>query len=196
MTHRRGVSDVLEILRGGNARFAAGHSAHPNQSAARRAETLGGQHPIAAVITCSDSRVSPELIFDQGIGDLFVIRTAGVVIDETALASVEYAAQHLHVPLILVMGHERCGAVEAALKNEHPHGHLRVIMEALAPAINQTAGKGGDRNESAVRAHVRLQVAALRASQPLLAPLCESGRLTIAGAYYSLRSGLVEVNLS
>ena len=106
---------ALQRLLDGNARYASGHSAHPHQTVARRVEVAKGQHPIAAIVTCSDSRVAPELYFDQGLGDLFVVRDAGNVINDHVIGSLEYAVEHLHVSVILVIGHEKCGAVSAAV---------------------------------------------------------------------------------
>ncbi|MDD2837205.1 MAG: carbonic anhydrase, partial [Methanothrix sp.] len=104
---------ALQMLMEGNARFVSGNVIHPDQTADRRSELVSGQHPFAIVVGCSDSRVPPEVVFDQGLGDIFVIRTAGQVMDKVTLASIEYAVEHLNVPLILVLGHDSCGAVTA-----------------------------------------------------------------------------------
>ena len=106
---------ALQTLLDGNKRFVAGQARHPNQSSERLAEVTRGQRPIAIVVSCSDSRIPPEIVFDQGLGDIFVVRTAGHVLDDAALASIEYAAEHLHVPLAVALGHQDCGAVKAAV---------------------------------------------------------------------------------
>ncbi|MBP8300902.1 MAG: carbonic anhydrase, partial [Planctomycetes bacterium] len=134
-------TDGIERLLAGNARFVSGHAHGEGRDAARRTEVANGQHPYAIVITCSDSRVSPEIVFDAGIGDLFVIRTAGHVIDDHALGSIEYAAEHLHTKTVLVLGHERCGAVGAAMQGGELPGHIGSLVTAIAPNI-KNANRG------------------------------------------------------
>ncbi len=181
------LSDLLD----GNRRYASGASLHPHQSAYRRAEILGGQQPFAAILTCSDSRVPPEIIFDCGLGDLFVIRVAGNVLDDVVLGSIEYAVEHLGVELVMVLGHSRCGAVTAAAAGGHAHGHIASLTERIRPAIERTVAAGGDVIDAAITANVKLAVAELRASQPTLAHLIAAGKLRIAGARYELETGLV-----
>ena len=126
------ADDALAQLVEGNRRFVSGEVARPHQSAARRAELAKGQAPVAIVLTCSDSRVAPELYFDQGLGDLFVIRNAGNVLDDHVLGSIEYAVEHLHVPLLIVIGHEKCGAVSAAVGGGERRGDREDQGEAEA----------------------------------------------------------------
>ena len=118
----------------------ASQTQHPHQSYQYLVQLIKEQHPIVAVLTCSDSRIAPELIFDQGLGDIFDVRVAGPIIDDAVLGSLEYAVEHLHVPLIVVLGHQNCGALSVTMAHEHPHNHLNYIIHALAPATRQTCG--------------------------------------------------------
>jgi carbonic anhydrase len=187
------MEKVLEVLLEGNRRFARGHPKHPRRDAARRAAVIGGQHPFAVVLSCSDSRVPPEIIFDQGIGDLFVVRVAGNLIDELGLASIEYAAEHLSVALVVVLGHARCGAVETAVSGGVTRGRLGRLTAALRPAVERGRGAGRDVVEEAVRENIRAVVHALRSAEPILKPLVAAGKLAIVGAYYDLASGVIEI---
>jgi carbonic anhydrase len=183
--------EALNSLKNGNLRFASGKPRAPRRGEDRRRETLTAQQPLAAVLTCSDSRVAPEILFDQGIGDLFVVRTAGNVADDTALASLEYAVCHLHVPLVVVMGHSRCGAVTAALHGEALEGHLPGLLRRIAPALEKTRNRPGDPLTNAVDAHVLLTVEQLRTCQPVLAPAFQTGKAALAAARYDLEGGKV-----
>ncbi len=187
-----GARRALEALLEGNARFAAGRPEHPRSDAARRAETSRGQRPAAVVVSCSDSRVSPEIIFDQGIGDLFVVRTAGNLVDELGLASIEYAVEHLGVSLVVVLGHSRCGAVGAAVEGAPLHGHLDRLVAALRPAVER-ARDAEDVVEAAARENVRAVVASLRSAEPILKPLAAAGELDVVGAFYDVARGIVEI---
>lgn len=180
-----------ELLRG-NARFAAGAPAHPRRGAARRAETASGQKPFAAVVSCSDSRVPPEILFDQGIGDLFVVRTAGGVLDDAAIGSLEYAVDHLDVPLVVVLGHTRCGAVEATIAGTSAPGCIGRLVETLRPAVDASAAMAGDRSANAVRECARFCAARLAARGPVIAPRVADGSLAIVAAIYDVFSGTVE----
>jgi len=162
------------------------------QAAKRRAELTKSQHPFAIILGCSDSRVPPELVFDQGLGDLFVARVAGNVIDDHSLGSIEYAVDHLVVRLIVVLGHQRCGAVKAAketiaAKTEAP-AHIQSLVTAIQPAVEATAK---DDLEATVEANVKNVTQALRSSTPVLKPKVDSGELKVVGAYYSLDTGSV-----
>lgn len=181
----------LDELIEGNLRFFEGKRACPNASPARRREVAEGQLPAAIVVSCSDSRVPPEVLFDRGIGDIFVVRTAGNVIDDTALGSIEYAVAHLSVRLIVVMGHSRCGAVGAALGGDGAEGHIGSVTKALMPAVEDTRVREGDAHDLASRRNVELTVEMLRSSGPILAPLGKE--LDIVGCYYDLDSGRIEV---
>jgi carbonic anhydrase len=163
-----------------------------DQAAKRRAELTKSQHPFATIVSCSDSRVPPEIVFDQGLGDLFVLRVAGNVIDDHSLGSIEYAVDHLAVRLIIVLGHQRCGAVKAAretiaAKGTAP-GHIQSLVTAIQPAVETTAK--GDL-EATIKANVDHVVQALRSSTPILKAKVDSGELRVVGAYYSLDTGSV-----
>jgi carbonic anhydrase len=187
----------------GNARYVSGHATHPNQTAERRTEEASTQHPFAVVVSCSDSRVSPEIVFDQGIGDLFVVRTAGNRLDDLVLASIEYAVDHLHCPLVVVLGHERCGAVSAALDAEagagggHGHdapavaSHIPALVKALHDAVADAKGKPGDPVENAVLANIRIVTRDLPVQSPLLAEQMKAGKLQVVGLRYDLDTGAV-----
>lgn len=197
---RKPPSNALERLQAGNQRFAEHHALHPDQSAERVAETSKGQKPFAVVITCADSRVSPEIIFDEGIGDLFVIRNAGNIVDEEdVLASVEYAVEHLGVRTVVVMGHERCGAIEA-MTHENSEGepeHIVAIIERLKnEPEEQEAMRGGEKGEQLVHkcviANVEHGVSALqRQLQHLAEEHAQGENITIAGAVYDVQTGVV-----
>lgn len=187
------TTEALAELLDGNQRYIAGQLAHPHQALARRIETACGQNPFAAILTCSDSRVPPEIVFDCGLGDLFVVRVAGNVLDDVVLGSIEYAAEHLGVSLVMVLGHSHCGAVTAAVGCEHCHGCISSLTERLQPAITQASAAGGDMIEATITANIALTVAALRASQPILAQRIAAGALQVVGAHYDLDTGRVEL---
>lgn len=176
----------------GNRRYVEEKTTHPDQTPARRGEVAAVQHPLAVVLSCSDSRVPPELVFDQGLGDLFVIRVAGNVVDDVTLGSIEYAVEHLHVPLVVVLGHERCGAVSAAVAGGEAAGHIRALVERILPAVERVKDQPGDKVENAVRENVREVVNTLRASEPILSKGVLEGKLTLVGARYDLDTGVVE----
>jgi carbonic anhydrase len=186
------AADVLAELKAGNEHHAAKHYEHPHQSAARQRELAAAQHPHATILSCADSRVAPEIVFDQGLGDLFDVRVAGNVAGDAEIASIEYAAEHLDVPLIVVMGHQRCGAVTAAAEPGEAHGHLPTLIAAIKPAIDKAKGMPGDPIENAVRINVENVVRQLGESQPVLNKLVAEGRVRIVGAVYSLDTGKVE----
>jgi carbonic anhydrase len=186
-SNERFVKKLLD----GNRRYVDGTPSHPNQTFERRQHVANGQHPFAVIVSCSDSRVPPEIIFDQGIGDLFVVRVAGNVIDDTGVGSIEYAAEHLHVSVIVVLGHERCGAVEAAVKGGEAPGHIKSLVEAIRPAVENAKGRPGDLAENAMRGNVKLAVDHLKASKPILEHLVHKGTLSVIGARYDLDDGQV-----
>lgn len=192
-------ADAFERLQAGNNRFVHHRMKHPDQSGARIAETAKGQKPYAAIVTCSDSRVPPELVFDEGIGDLFVIRNAGnIVEEEDVLASVEYAVEHLGVQTVVVMGHEHCGAIEAMTRELSPDepAHITAIVERLKsePEEQQAlhSGETGDRLvHQCVVANVEHGVAALRRElQHLKGPHSGAG-VSVLGAVYDIQTGSV-----
>ena len=188
-----------ERLQAGNQRYATGTAKHPHQSATYRRDNASDQRPIAVVVGCSDSRVSPEIAFDQGIGDVFVVRTAGHRLDDLVMASIEYAVEHLGCGLVVVMGHERCGAVSAAVEAagkpaEHEEAaHVPVLVKTLSDAVEATKGNPGDPVENAVAENVRIVVRGISAESPYLAERIHSGTLKVVGARYDLDTGRVSV---
>lgn len=198
--HQTPPATALEQLQSGNSRFVHHHARHPHQSAARITETAAGQKPYAVVITCSDSRVSPEIIFDQGIGDLFVIRNAGnIVEEEDVLASVEYVVEHLGVRTVVVMGHEHCGAIEAMIhttQDGEPE-HVVAILERLrSEPEEQQALRSGETGEQlihkCVAANVEHGVAALNQQLGRLKSHDDShAGITVVGAVYDIQTGIV-----
>jgi len=189
----------LQRLLAGNARYVAQQMAHGGQSAARRTELAGGQHPFAAVLGCSDSRVPPEVLFDQGLGDVFVVRVAGNVASKETVASLQYAVDpaHLGVKLVLVLGHESCGAVDAAMgtlaPGAAPAGYLASLVDLILPAAKAAQGSGAAAKlDSAVRINVDNMVKLLTASQPLLAPMAASHKIRIVGGRYDFHTGKVQ----
>jgi carbonic anhydrase len=188
-----GSAEAIRGLEEGNARFVSGQLQHPRQNPQRRTELSTHQNPFAVILGCADSRTSPEVVFDQGLGDLFVIREAGNVIDDHTIGSIEYAVEHLHAPLVVVMGHKRCGAVAAArdtvAAKSHAEGHIDSIVAGIRPAVEATAGQDA---EATCKAHVRNVVLALRTCEPLIRHLVEDGHVKVVGAYYDLETGIVK----
>ena len=185
------VQTPLDVLKEGNRRFVEGRMLHDHQDMQRLVEVAKGQHPIAIIVGCSDSRVTPEIIFDQGLGDLFVVRVAGNVVDDHALGSIEYAAEHLHTSLIVVLGHDRCGAVQAAISGDDAPGHIQSIVESIRPAVDAAKSEPGDLLDNAIDQNVRRVVKQLQTSQPILQPQIQAGQLQVVGARYLLDSGAV-----
>ena len=183
---------ALAELKAGNAHHVAKTYERPHQTAARQLVLASGQSPHCAILTCADSRLPPEIIFDKGLGDIFDVRVAGNVAGDAETASLEYAAEHLHVPLVVVMGHTQCGAVSAALEGGTLPGKLPSLMAAIRPAVDQSAHEPGNRLDNAVRDNVVHVVEQLRAAKPVLSDLVATGKLRIVGAVYSLETGKVE----
>ncbi len=185
---------ALTQLLHGNERFVAGWPDHPNQSARRRREVSDtGQQPYAIILSCADSRVPPEIIFDQGLGDLFVIRVAGNVLDEVILGTIEYAVEHLHTPLVMVLGHDKCGAVTAAVERVPINNHVQAVVDALQPALTLAEAQEGDRVSTTIDANIRYAVKTLHASEPVLMGACAAGHVRIVGARYNLDTGEVKI---
>jgi len=212
-------AEAMARLKEGNGRFTTGNLQHPHESsderaymaansyenagmiflgmtaeqaAKRRGELTKSQHPFAAIVSCSDSRVPPEIVFDQGLGDLFIVRVAGNVIDDHSVGSIEYSVDHLAVRLIVVLGHQRCGAVKAAketiaAKAKAP-AHIQSLVNAIRPAVEATVN--GD-VEATTEANVKNVVQALRTSTPILKPKVDSGEIQVIGGYYSIDTGSV-----
>lgn len=184
---------ALDRLQVGNNRFVIGNMAHPAQSVDRRGELCeNGQRPFAVVLGCSDSRIPPELIFDQGLGDLFVIRVAGNIVDDTVLASVEYAAARLGVPLILVLAHSQCGAVAAMVGGTKLVGHLPGLAKRIEPAVKAAADQPGDKFANTEKANALTMTETLRNSKPVLTDLIAKGNCEVVAAYYDQATGIVE----
>ena len=197
--HHEPPANALEQLQAGNRRFVQHHARHPHQSAARITETAAGQKPYAVVITCSDSRVSPEIIFDQGIGDLFVIRNAGnIVEEEDVLASVEYVVEHLGVRTVVVMGHEHCGAIEAmihATQEGEPEHVIAILQRLRNEPEEQQALRSGDTGDQLVHkcvaANVEHGVAALSQQLGHLKSHGPDVNVSVVGAVYDIQTGVV-----
>jgi carbonic anhydrase len=186
--------EAWDTLMLGNQRFVAGERMDIDYQS-RRAELTTSQHPFVTVITCSDSRVPPELLFDQGLGDIFTIRIAGNVVNEIDLGSVEYGVEHLHTPLLVVLGHESCGAVTAAVEGG-AEGNIDSIMKEIEPAV-ETARKtnktGTELVEEAVNENVKSVIDTILEESPVTKKLVDEGKLTIVGAKYFISTGEVEV---
>ncbi|MFF1319186.1 carbonic anhydrase [Streptomyces chartreusis] len=180
--------DALRELAAGNLRWRTFRERHPDESPAVRQSLTSGQHPFALVLGCIDSRVPPELVFDQGLGDLMTVRSAGEVLDEAVLGSVAYGVLELDIPLVLVLGHQSCGAVKAAVEadesGERLPAHIQYIADQIAPNIDRTK-EGDARVDSTIDANVRA-VRARLAAEPDLAAKVTSGELAIVGARYEL----------
>jgi carbonic anhydrase len=181
---------ALNRLMDGNLRFTQHHLEHPDQSENRVKELTQAQHPFATVLSCADSRVTAEIIFDQGLGDIFDVRVAGNIATPEILGSIEYAVELLGTPLLMVLGHERCGAVTAAVENQPLPGAIGSLVQAILPAVNQVKGMPGDVVDNAVSANVRYQVGRLMRSQ-LICDRHQSGQLQVIGARYDLDTGRV-----
>ncbi|MBZ9750494.1 carbonic anhydrase [Deinococcus sp. HMF7604] len=188
---------AIQALKDGNARFFSGQATRPEMSANERRAQIMGQTPYAAVLACSDSRVPVELVFDQGLGQLFVVRVAGHVVGEAGLGTLEYAVRHLDVHLIVVMGHEACGAVAAALLPEtrvaQEPAHLQNLIRCIQPALvgMPTIRDKKARMREAVLNNVRYQVHLLR-QEPVIQAAEASGQIRVIGAYYEIGSGAVD----
>jgi carbonic anhydrase len=187
---------TLQNLLAGNRRFQTGKPQYPDQSIARRQEVATKQSPVAIVFGCVDSRVPPELVFDQGLGDIFTIRTAAHVIDSAALGSIEFGVAELSIPLLIVLGHERCGAVKATIdaidKHEHAPGRIDFLVNDIRPAVLTAKGSGDVRLDNAVRNHVSCTVSALSKSK-IISDAVKTGKLTVVGSYYDLDTGAVSL---
>jgi len=206
-TDRRLPAQVWREMERGNARFVAGEPQHPRQDVDRRAELASFQAPHAALFGCSDSRLAAEIIFDKGLGDLFVVRNAGQVISDSVIGSLEYAVAVLKVPLILVLGHDECGAVAAAIQSVGPEApalpaHIRGIVDQIVPAVDRVRLAAGRADADGIdaapldpaevgREHLRDTVGALLAASELISDEVAAGTLAIVGANYRLREGRV-----
>jgi len=199
-TNRPQPDAVLARLLEGNKRFVEGKLNHPRRKPEDFVPLAEGQEPLAVIVGCADSRVAPELIFDQGVGDLFVVRVAGNVINGTGVplkGSIEYAVAELHASLVIVLGHSQCGAVKAAIQHidlqDGPPGSIGGLVDLIKPAVASVQGKPGDPLENAIRANVWEGVERLNRLEPILAGRIKKGELKVVGAVYDLRTGRVNV---
>jgi carbonic anhydrase len=185
---------ALARLLDGNKRFVQQKLKHPHQSKSRLGEVATAQHPFATILSCADSRVPPEILFDEGIGDIFDVRLAGNIVTPEALGSIEYSAILLGTPLLMVLGHERCGAVTAAVKGEQVPGAISSFVKSIEPALKSAKkNPSGDPVEDAVVANVKYQVDRLRKTSELLVQREQEGKLKIVGARYDLDKGEVTI---
>jgi carbonic anhydrase len=186
--------DAVRRLKAGNARYVSGRTLRRNYVADRKA-TADGQHPYAIVLACADSRLSPEILFDESLGKLFVIRVAGNVVDPVVLGSVEYAAEHLQVETLLILGHESCGAVKATLEGGDVPPNIKSLVERIAPAVEkakQAKLSAAETLNLAIRENVSLQMQQAVAQSEVLGELVKEKKLRIVGGVYNLHSGKVE----
>ncbi|MEH2053487.1 carbonic anhydrase [Nostoc sp.] len=188
---------ALKRLLEGNKRYVAGKLLNSERNPSRIHDLAKGQQPFAVVLACSDSRVPPEIVFDQGLGDLFTVRVAGNFLEPGGLASIDYAVEHLKSPLVLVLGHRRCGAVTAVVESIQTGKALpddiSKFSEAIAPAIESAKKQLGDAVDNAVRANIKYVTNELKTSQPVLAEFVKKGQVKVLGAYYNLDTGDVQV---
>ncbi len=189
------------MLEAGNARFIDGTPQHPHSDSSWRNSLIDEQHPIASILSCADSRVPPELVFDQGFGDLFTIRSAGEVLDEAVLGSLEYGVEHLDTPLVVVLGHSGCGAVQATIDavrgDAQPRGHVAALVQAVEPAVLTVSDDLGEDEflAASVNEQARRVAEALPARSSSIRRAVEQDRIQIVVAVYDLATGRVERKL-
>lgn len=195
-----GVSaeEALRLLVQGNERFAENKTAHPHSNFDRLVDTAEhGQHPFATVLGCSDSRVPVELLFDQGFGDIFVVRVAGGVCADDETGSIEYGVSHLGTPILVVLGHTQCGAVTATVEHEHADGHIKSLVSHIEPAVKRVRAahpelSGAALIEKAVVENVYVAVEELFDHSPMVVDAVEKGKLWIVPAIYNVKTGKVD----
>lgn len=187
------AQEALDKLKKGNKRFVQLHQKHPDESKQRRKEMLKGQHPFVVILSCSDSRVPLELIFDQGLGDLFEIKNAGNVLDDHVIGSIEYAVMHCGVKLIVIMGHQDCGAINATLSGVSETKYIKSLEDSIQPAVEQCKLKGLEVNsDNVVKAHVMQDIEELMAQDHDLVKYMKENKVKIVPAYYHLDTGKVD----
>ncbi len=186
------AKEALKHLKEGNKRYVKGEVKHPHTDPKWRDELVEGQHPFAVILSCADSRVVPELLFDQGLGDLFVIRVAGNVAKDKVFGSIEYAVKFLNSKLIVVLGHEKCGAVNASLSNVDPGGHIGSIIEKIKPAVYVAKRMKGDLLTNAVKVNAQIVGEEIKETKPIISDAVESAGVDVVSAYYKLETGEVE----
>ena len=185
--------EALELLLAGNKKFLAGKPEHPNHCAASRLGLTSGQNPIAVVLTCADSRVPPVDVFDQGLGDLFVVRVAGNIINDHILGSIEYAVSHLNTPLVMVMGHSSCGAVGAVAQGVKLLGHIASLAPSIDAALKKAKDMEGHWPDNAAKELAKTTAKKIEESEPIMADLVQAGRVLVVATYYDLASGEVSM---
>ncbi|MBM9613401.1 carbonic anhydrase [Desulfobulbus rhabdoformis] len=183
--------EALQRLLDGNKRFISGKLEHPNHCEESRRGLVNGQDPIAVILTCADSRVPPVDVFDQGLGDVFVVRVAGNIINDQILGSIEYAVAHLHTPLVMVMGHSSCGAVSAVAQGVKLSGHIASLTPSIDAALKRTKGLAGDWTDNAAKALAVSTAQKIAESEPIVSDLVEEGRVLVVATYYDLETGEV-----
>ncbi|NKY50262.1 carbonic anhydrase [Nocardia vermiculata] len=197
MPHTNPIS-AWKSLREGNDRFVSGTLQHPSQGAADRTKLVAGQHPRAILFGCGDSRVAAEIIFDQGLGDMFVVRTAGHVVDESVLGSIEYGVEILNIPLIVVLGHDSCGAVRATLdaldEGTVPGGFIRSLVERVTPSILNGRREGLHEVDELEARHVQETASMLTERSRIVGDRVDAGRLAIACVNYKLADGRAQLH--
>ena len=188
--------EAFKKLIEGNARFTEGKQAQKDLGSTRRTELTKGQHPFAVILSCSDSRVPPEHIFDQGLGDIFVVRVAGNIAGPIELGSVEYAVEHLGVPLVFVLGHQSCGAVKAAVEGGKPEGSIGSIVEKILPAVAAAKARVKDKDkllDEAILENTKNMAKTLTQESAIIKHLVDSKKIKIAAGVYNLATGKVEL---
>lgn len=195
MTRPQSPAEAWAALRDGNHRFVAGDREHPHQDADRRTEVAAGQTPFALVFGCSDSRVSAEIVFDRGLGDLFVVRTAGHVVDTGVLGSIEFGVAHLQIPLVVVLGHDSCGAIAASVaaysSGEMPGGFVRDVVERVTPSVLEARRQGRDSLDAIEETHARHTARLLVDRSAVVARAVDRDRCAVVAVTYTLAEGRV-----
>jgi len=183
--------EALQVLLDGNKRFLSGKLEHPNHCEESRKGLVSGQDPVAVVLACADSRVPPVDIFDQGLGDLFILRVAGNIINDHILGSIEYAVSHLHTPLVMVMGHSSCGAVGAVAQGVKLGGHIASLTPSIEAALKKAKGQEGHWTNNAAKELAKTTAKKIEESEPIIADLVTEGKVLVVATYYDLSTGEV-----
>lgn len=186
------ADEVIDQLMEGNIRFRNCSLEHPNLCQESRHNLVNMQEPIATILTCADSRVPPVNIFDLGLGDLFVVRVAGNIVNDHIMGSIEYAVTHLHTPLVIVMGHSNCGAIGAVAKGVSLGGHMASLGPAIQEAIKNVQDEEGDLTNNSAIELAKLMAHKIRISEPIIADLVADEKIKVVAAYYDLESGIVD----
>jgi carbonic anhydrase len=186
------AEDPLEKLKIGNGRYVDSKTVCHEDWSVKRAALVEKQKPFAVIVSCSDSRVPPEIVFDQSLGDLFVVRLAGNVVDDFAIGSIEYGLAVLGARIVVVLGHSECGAVQATLNGGTYNNHIQEVVNAIRPAIETAKDQGSNQLEKAIKDNVQMVAETLKKSKPVIAEFVQKKEISVVGAYYHLESGKVE----